>query len=168
MAYIFLRNFLFSLISFFLPNNIIIKRRNDFLFSDLEESQIYIWLIKYCDSPRNIFLYDIYSDNKLVGTFLLKNRLTNRFTYLECIESKLTNNSLIQTFYYYFTFVKFLNKNHPDTSFLILKSHSKLKFWIYLIGIKNKINQTTYYKNNTIYKDLNYFPSSIEGDSVFF
>lgn len=169
MLYIYLRNFLFSFISIFLPTKIIIKRRDNFLFYDFEECQIYSWLIKYCDNPSNIFLYEIYSDNKLVGTFLLKNRLTNRFTYLEFIESKIvTKNSLIKTFYYYFTFVKFLNKNHSDTSFIILKSHLNLKFLAYIIGLKNKINQTTFYRNNTIYKDLNYLPTSIEGDSVFF
>ena len=165
-AYIFLRNILFYIISIIIPNNIIIKRRDSFL--NIEDSEIYRWLFTYCDNPKNIFLYDIYSDNNLVASFLIKRRFTNRFTYLECIDCKITHNSLSKIFSYYFILVKFLNKNHSETSFFILKSHTRLKFFNLVLGFKNNINQSSFYKNNTIYKDLNYLPSSIEGDSVFF
>jgi hypothetical protein len=161
------RNILYFFFRIIISKKLKIKIREK-ISNITKDEEMVKWLFTECDNANCMFLYDIYDRDKVVASFLLKIRNTERFSYLECIDCKIHNGSTINILSYYIELSQFLQKNHKNICFLILKSNKNLKIFKYILGFKTKINQNTYFKNNLNIDHLHYSPTSLDGDSVFF
>lgn len=162
------RNVLYFFFRIFNSKRLEIKIREEKILNNSKDQEMVKWLFTECDTTNCMFLYDMYDKDKVVASFLLKIRNTERFSYLECIDCKIHNDSMFNILSYYIVLSKFLQKNHKNICFLILKTNINFKIFKYILGFKTKINQNTYFKNNLNIDHLHYSPTSLDGDSVFF
>lgn len=145
----------------------ILNRRFPDVSSELD-NQMLSWIVNKSDDTNRIFLYDLFYKGNRECSFLVKVRLSERFNYIEFIQSKSSNCTKFNRFIYYLKFAKFLEKEFPHLNFAIIKSDFDFNLYGIFLGFKVNFNQSCYYKNNT-QSDIGPFEaSSIDGDSLFF